>query len=234
MKTFVRLVVSFSLACISQLGAQTSVHFNLGGPGETIQDHFVFASGGVTATATAWSMSRSATSPTFQPSEVVQWSPGIGVKNATESITTVPYVPFYVDNQDHYDFVLFVFSKKVDIASVQITPSAGTFDLDASFWFGNVDSGVSLTGSSLSGLTNLGFGSRLNNDSVASHSARTLGLTTPDGGVNALLFGSRVNGDAEHDRFKISAVHGTTLVPEPSSAGLVIASLAFALGRRRR
>ncbi len=228
-----RVFVSLFFACIAPLGAQTSLNFNLGGPGETIRDQFIFADGGVTATATAFSVNRTTSGATFQESKVVQWSPGIGVKNSSEVITDVPYVPYYVDNQDHYDFVLFVFSDQIDITSVQITPSAGTFDLDASYWLGNIDTNTDLSGASFADLAGFGFSSRTDNDSVASNSSRTFGISTPTGGVNAMLVGARVGGDANFDRFKISTVHGVAVIPEPSTAGLLVCSLALALRRRR-
>jgi hypothetical protein len=241
MKTYICILASLCVACASQLSAQTSVAFNLGGPGETMHDTMIFANGGVTTTATAWSASRSNLSAGFQQSEVVQWSPGIGVKNSTEVITNTPYVPYYVDNQDHYDFILFVFDQKVDITSVTITPSAGTFDLDASYYLGNVSTGLNLTSDVFADLAAYGFGSRINNDSTyASHSPRTFSINAPADGVNALLIGARVSGDADYDRFKISSLQATTIpgtpavVPEPATAGLLAGSLALLLGRRRR
>lgn len=234
MNASTRLFVSLFFACVAPLSAQTSLNFNLGGPGETIRDQFVFADGGVTATATAFSVDRTISGATLQDSQIVQWSPGIGVKNSSESITNVPYVPYYVDNQDHYDFVLFVFSGKVNVTSVKVSPSSGTFDLDASYWLGNIDTNSDLSGVSFADLSSLGFGSRIDNDSVASNSPRTFGITTPTGGVNAMLMGARIGGDANHDRFKISTVQGIAVIPEPSTTGLLICSLALALRRRRQ
>ncbi|RYD22021.1 MAG: PEP-CTERM sorting domain-containing protein [Verrucomicrobiaceae bacterium] len=234
MNALTRIVVSSFLALSSQVVAQTSLDFNLGGPGETFHESMIFADGGVTVTATAWSLSRTAQNPTFEQGQLVQWSPGIGVKSGTETITNVPYVPYYVDNEERYDFVLFVFSKKVELSTVKIHPSAGTFDLDASYWLGNIDSSLDLTGDSLASLMSSGFGSRINDDSVASNSPRILDITTPSGGVNALLFGARINGDANFDRFKISALGGSTVIPEPSSTMLALGALGLALGRRRR
>lgn len=234
MNALARTIVSSCLVLSSQLGAQTSLDFNLGGPGETIQDQFIFSSGGVTATATAWSISRTAQNPAFEQAELVQWSPGIGVKSGSEVITNVPYVPYYVDNEDHYDFVLFIFSKKVELSTVKIHPSSGTFDLDASYWLGNIDSSLDLTGDSLASLISSGFGSRIDNDGTVSNSPRYVNVVTPTGGVNALLFGARIGGDANFDRFKISAIGGSTVIPEPGSAMLALGSLALAIGRRRR
>ncbi len=236
MKTITSLVASLFLISIGQLTGQTSFTLNLGGPAnvETIQSSFIFADSGITATATAWSMSRTASNPSFVQSEVVRWSPGLGVKNSSEVITNVPYVPFYVDNEDHYDFVLFVFSGKVDVTQVRVHPSAGTFDLDTSFWLGNVSPSVNLSGQSLAGLSSLGLGSRIDNDGVASNSPRNVPVMTPAGGVNAMLFGARINGDSSFDRFKISSVNATTVIPEPSSAAMMILLGGLALCRRKR
>lgn len=234
MKTLTSLVVSLSLGWMCQLSAQTGLSFHLGAAGETISDHMIFASGGVTATATAWSVNRSSMASGFASSELVQWSPGIGVKNSSEVITDTPYVPFYVDNQDHYDFVLFVFSEKVDITRVKVHPSSGSFDLDASFWLGNVDENLDLTGDVFAALGSHGFGAQINNDGIVSNSPRDIGITTPNGGVNAILIGSRIGGDANFDRFKLSTITGTTMVPEPSSFALVAGSFTLLVSRRRR
>ncbi len=95
---------------------------------------------------------------------LIQWGPGLGVKQASEFIAGTPYVPFYVDNEDHYDFMLFVFSQKVDINQVQISPSGNTFDLDVSFWLGNVDASFNLNGEAFSDLPIAGFGTRADNN----------------------------------------------------------------------
>ncbi|MES2660355.1 MAG: PEP-CTERM sorting domain-containing protein [Verrucomicrobiota bacterium] len=234
MKTLTSLVVSSLLGCFGQLSAQTGLTFNLGGAGETVSNQMVFANNGVTATATAWSVNRSSQGLGFAQSQLVQWSPGIGVKNSTEVITDTPYVPFYVDNQDHYDFVLFVFSEKVDITRVKIHPSSGSFDLDASFWLGNVDENLDLTGEVFADLGGYGFGSKINNDGVVSNSPRDLGITTPGDGVNAILIGARIGGDADFDRFKLSSITASTVIPEPSSFAMLAGSLALVVGRRRR
>lgn len=234
MKNFTSLFVSMLLAISGHAFGQTSLNFDLGGPGENIQNHLVFSCEGVTATATAWSIDRNQMSLGFAASEVVQWSPGLGVKNSTEVITDTPYVPFYVDNQDHFDFILFVFSQKVDINSITVHPSAGTFDLDASLWLGNVDPALNLTGSGFGNLAGYGFGSRIDNDSFASNSPRSFGISSPTGGVNAMLIGARIDGDGEFDRFKISGFSGVTVIPEPSSLLMGLGALGIALRRRRR
>lgn len=171
----------------------------------------------------------------MQRSEVVQWAPGIGSKNSSEAITSVPYVPYYVDNEDHYDLVLFVFDKNVDLSSVFLNPSGNTFDTDVTYWFGNVAQDVDLTGiSSQERLEALGFGSAFNDDTSPSSSTRSVALTTPVDGVNALLVGARIGGDSDFDRFKIASVNGTTVVPEPSSFLLIgLAGMTMLMRRKR-
>jgi len=236
MKTALRTVAPLIVACICQASAQTSFALNLGGPDnvETIMNSMVFANNGVSATAKAWSISRTASNATLQTSQVVRWSPGIGVKNSSETITNVPYVPYYVDNEDHYDFVLFVFDRKVDVSTVRVTPSSGTFDTDVTYWFGNTSPSVSLTGSTLANLSSLGFGSAINSDTSPSNSARNISLSIPSTGVNAILIGARISGDSDFDRFKVATVSGVTVVPEPASMGLLAFGAAIAMLRRRR
>ncbi len=234
MKFLTNLIVSMFLGFAGQLCAQTGLTFNLGAAGESFHNELIFANNGVTATATAWSVNRSDLASGFAQSQVAQWSPGIGVRNSSEVITDTPYVPFYVDNEDHYDFVLLVFSEKVNLTRIDVTPSSGTFDLDASFWLGNVNSNLNLTGDVFNDLAGSGFGSRIDNDGVISHSPRSLNITSPIGGVNAILIGARVGGDANFDRFKISGIGGSTMIPEPSSFALVAGSLAMLFSRRRR
>ena len=125
-------------------------------------------------------------------------------------------VPFYVDNEDHYDFVLFTFSERVEITSARVTPSLGTFNLDASVWLENVSSDLDLTGASLAELLSVGFGLQIDNDAVASNSLLTFGVLSLTGWVNALLIGARIGGDSLVDRFKIFMIQGTTVIPEPS------------------
>lgn len=239
MKTYLRIIGSIVAMSFAQANAQNSFQLNLGGKDnvETIKNSMIFSGNGVSATAKAWSISRTATNAKLQASEIAQWSPGIGVKNSTETITDVPYVPYYVDNEDHYDFVLFVFDQNVDITSISLTPSGKNFDTDVSYWFGNVSQDVSLTGKDLNQLSALGFGSRFDNTTTASSSSRTVSISSPVDGVNALLVGARVETGTSFDRFKLSAVSGTTspaAVPEPSALGLFALGMALAAGRRKR
>lgn len=224
------LFAPLCLVCSGALSAQ-SVSINLGGPdyAETIKNQFIFTKGDLSVTATGWSVSRNQDAPFIQ-SQIAQWSPGIGVKNSSEKITDVPYVPYYVDNETHYDFVLFVFNKTVDVDRISINPSGHHFDRDVSYQLLNLSADESLSGRTLAQI-----GSLSHSDAAAGTSSRWIDVSSPSHGVNALLIGARVGGDSTFDRFKIGTIESTALavVPEPSTLLLAGFSTAF-LWRRRR
>lgn len=224
------IAISCLLVLASRLGAQTSLSLDLGKSGETTANTLVFAGDGLNAVATGWSAPRSGGS--FQQAELLQWSPGIGVKSAGETITNVPYVPYYVDNETSYDFVLFIFDSSVEIDRVRINPSGNYFDRDVSYWMGNIDPSLDLSGATLGSLASLGFGTRIDNDSTIANTSRWVDVNSNTGGMNALLVGARVGGDADYDRFKIQTLE-VTMIPEPSSLLLLGAALPL-LARRRR
>lgn len=216
----------------SRSEGQTSLSMNLGQSGETITDVLVFNGSDLNATAIAWS--RPTSGGTFQQEQLAQWSPGIGVKSEGEAITNVPYVPFYTDNETSYDFVLFVFDRPVEVDRLRVHPSGNSFDRDVSYWLGSIDESLDLTGSGFSDLASFGFGPRIDNDSTIGNGARWVDVNSNTGGLNALLIGARVNGDANYDRFKIQTLEVTVLpVPEPSSLLLVAAALPLCFRRRR-
>lgn len=205
---------------------------DLGNRGETITDALVFTGGEVNATATGWS--QPTVGGTFRQAELVQWSPGIGVKSEGEVILDVPYVPFYVDNEDSYDFVLFVFDSPVEIDRLKVHPSGKSFDRDVSYWLGNIDPSLDLTGSGFSDLANFGFGTRIDRDASIGNGARWVDVNSNSGGLNALLVGARVDGDSNYDRFKIQTLEVTALaVPEPSALVLLGAAVPLLLRRKR-
>lgn len=232
MKTIRLAALLFTAAASPPLAAQ-SFDMNLGGEIglETIKNQFVFTSGNLTATVTGWSVARDNANATFQQSQIAQWSPGIGVKNSSETITDIPYVPYYVDNQDHYDFALFIFNKKVDIDRISVNPSGNNFDTDVSYKLMNVATTYTPGGLKLSDL-----GTLSNNNTSASTAARWVNITTPADGVNAILIGARTNGDSSFDRFKIGVMQGIVpvqTVPEPSCLLLAAASSALFFRRKR-
>lgn len=230
MKTLLAALACWSLAVLCRTEAQNSVSFNLGAPGETITDQLIYSNNGLTATATAWS--RPVSGGMFEQSQLAQWSPGIGVKSAGEVITSVPYVPFYTDNETYYDFVLFVFDRPVEIDQVKVHPSGNTFDLDVSYWLGNIDPSLDLAGAGFNDLSGLGFGPRIDDDVPAGNAARWVNVNSNTGGINALLVGARVSGDSGIDRFKIQTLDVTPAIPEPASALMSILGIPMLMRRK--
>ena len=212
------LVVCLLLGTSHVANADT-ITWNLTGSGSegSVGNSRVFTAGGITVTATAWSIG-TLSSSTFQAARLGIWSTGLGVCNTGETCRS-PY--HQVDNGGTPDdFVLFQFSAPVDPLSVRIDPY-GTYDRDVSYWVGNINTS-NLTGLSYNGLATLGFGLRIDNDDYASSSYRDVSIGGANS-VNALLFGARVGSgaDSNADYFKIKSMTASTSVPEPSSMFLL-------------
>ncbi|RYD31014.1 MAG: hypothetical protein EOP87_15530, partial [Verrucomicrobiaceae bacterium] len=164
--------------------SRTSLDFNLGSSGKTIRDQFIFSNSGVTATATAWRIRHTAPDPSFERSELVRDASGIHVKDTTETIVGFsPSRHHRGDGGDRYDFVLFVFSRKLELSTVRIHPDVMTSDLDASCWLGDINPSPEVTADTLVGLISSGFASRVDSRGAPG----VLDIAAPSGGVNALL-----------------------------------------------
>lgn len=169
-----------------------------------------FTAGGVTVTANAWSYGDS-----FQQARLGQWSTGVAVCGAPETCSNPAH---QVDNVGQHEYVLFRFSSPIDPSTVRVDPY-GTYDRDVSYWTGNVNPSLDLTGKLYSDLGSHGFSSRIDNLGTASSSYRDVSISNP-GPVNALLFGTQYLGAGDgQDRFKITLVRAA--VPVPSTLPLL-------------
>jgi len=201
-----------------------------------------------TVTVTGWSVGQGPTD-TFSRAQSTftngfglgACSPGTGPTNGVDCSS--PY--HQIDNNSHYEFLLFQFSPGVSAVSVTLQSftcwvvtacDATKNGRDSSYFFGTVGSG-NLSGVTLGGLGGIGFGVERDNAHTAENSASTdpavtqaiLGTTG-----NALLFGAMIDGaGAGDDFFKIQTLSANA-VPEPATIGMIgVALVAFGFCRRR-
>ncbi len=230
MKSVFAFATAFVVASTLPTLAQ-SLNFNLTGNGNLLSagQTLSYTSNGVTATATAYSYTKS-NDTSFEKSRLGRYgNSGLGVTNKFEDGSEPQH---RVDNFQHNDYILFTFDNLVDITSVQIASIVD--DSDVSYWVGNISS-TNLTGKSYSGLSSLGFANEQVNMFDGNVNARSVSINSPSSGVNAILFGTQRGLDSgQHlDQFKVQHIKAT-LVPEPSAALLsVLGALGFCLRRRR-
>lgn len=189
-----------------------------------------FSSDGVTITASAWGYTKADSNTAFETAALGRWAAGLGSCNREELPCGSPN--HQVDNVGADDWVLFVFSTAVDIASVRIDPY-GNYDRDVSYYVGNVAPGVNLADRSYANLAGLGFSSIQYSSADPSSNYRDVAIGGTPQYVNALLIGGYFNADQD-DYFKITGLSANTrtAVPEPSTLLLMLSGAA--LLRRRR
>ena len=214
----------------------TTITFNFTGSGGTLGgsspfgDTRTYTNGIYSVTARSFSLPGDL-SGDFTTAQLNQYN-GLGLASCNQGEGAGCGAPEHqVDNHVNIDFVLFTFNMVVDPASIVINPY-GTYDRDVTYWIGNGSTNLATIG--LAGLAGAGFGSRIDDNSTSSSSARTVSLG--GGAGNELLFAARLPGnDADRylDYFKIESLTVDTVVPEPATFGL--AGLALAgLGLLRR
>ncbi len=213
------VVVCIFLLGTSRIAEAAPIIWNLTGSGGegTVGNERTFTAGGITVTANAWSYGTS-----FQEARLGQWSTGVAVCGVPETCSNPAH---QVDNVGQHEFVLIRFDAPVDPLTVRIDPY-GTYDRDASYWVGNVNSSIDLTGKGYSDLGSLGFLARNDSNGTSSSSSRDVSINNPSS-VNALLFGAKYLGTGDGaDRFKITKVSGNA-VPVPGT--LLMFGVGFAL-----
>ncbi len=197
-------------------------------------NELVFANGAHGFSATSWGYVGRRNNQSFQEGMGVIYSSGIGVTNSTERPFQVP--EHQLDNAKGNDWVLIVFDAPVEDVDIKVNPY-GTWDRDVTYYTANLSGQLDLAGLNYADLAELGFSERTDDLSTRSSEERTLQINGEGGGsFNAILIGAMEGNPGKRnnvDRFKISGIDATFVVPEPSSALLGLIGGLLLLKRRR-
>ncbi|BCU79253.1 hypothetical protein llg_39680 [Luteolibacter sp. LG18] len=223
------------MAVACSLASGQSLNWNLTGSAGILDsgDKLFFTQNNITVTASAWGYTYGSSDNALEQAALGQWNVGMGVVSGTEDPSGVDH---QLDNAGPDEWVLFVFSEKVQITGVTVDPY-GVYDRDVTYWTGNVSTNIDLTGKTYADLASLGFNGETSDSSTASESARTVPVTNPAGGVNAILFGAKRGeySGSDIDRFKITAMSTSSIAAVPEPTGLLLGSLGLlTLFKRRR
>ncbi|MEO8097248.1 MAG: PEP-CTERM sorting domain-containing protein [Acidobacteriota bacterium] len=208
--------------------------------------------GGVQVTVTSFSLTGAGTTfETAKTSGTVNL--GLNVCNQLEGLNCL--LPQHQIDNDFgngtfgaVDFILLQFNAPVSITSVTLSTVGdgnifGTTDTDASFWQGNVASGLNLAtacGGACTQASLAGLGFAVNGNSDAAPISNNSGLRTFNvggGAYTSFLISARTGAGADSalDYFKLyDAVTESSTTPEPGTFGLGAAALIGLVALRRR
>ena len=237
------------LAAVSNVQASTTIDFTIpGSPAAMIGSGFGNALDFGGLTVTAWATTGSPNS-NIEDAQIDRFSTGLGVCNRSEGVNCGDPA-HQVDNFGDDDYVLFLFDQQVDFESIVIDPF-NTWDRDVSFWVADITSSGVLSNMNpaildpISGDTNSNgptssadFPFYNKRNANPSSNPKTFNLSNALGGStgNALLFAARADaGDYyDNDRFKISSLTYTAVVPVPAAVWLFGSGLLGLVGVARR
>ena len=194
---FKQLLAAGALALLSTSALAGVIDFSFTGGNGSLVNSATFTSGGITTTATAWSLD---TSGSYVPGQLYLASTGLGVNNAATDNTAA------VDNgpagTGWDDYVKFVFSEAVTVTRVSVYPYGDidisyNTDLGTTNWttqFASTSGGITailLDRTALSTIFRLGAAQGQSNDAFTIAGLRlTTGTTAravPEPGTIALL-----------------------------------------------
>lgn len=210
------------------------------GYGNSIVYSTVVGGQNVDLTVTAWSITTAST-PKLTAAQVVKYSGGLGITNSNGS-TDIGSPEHAIDNEGWYDFLLFQFSKPVDINSFHI--GWEQTDTDATVRYGNVVGALP----NLVNMTQANFNANVLPNSVPVPGGDSIGtrLIPVIGNYNTWSIGASNVLDMTtcqtryctpkptYDYFKIDGIDVTSAVPEPGTWMMMILGIGVVGGAMRR
>lgn len=248
------LVSALLLALASNIQASTTVDFTVPGSpanmnGSGFGNSLYFSGNGLTVTAWATTGLPNGANSLINDAQIDRFNTGLGVCNRQEGVNC-SNPAHQVDNIGDDDYVLFLFDQQVEFENIVIDPF-GVWDRDVSYWVADINASGVMSGldpadldpqsgnTNQNGPTNSADFPNYNRKNAGiSSGPKTFNLVNAFGGNvgNALLFAARADaGDKkDNDRFKISSLTYTAVVPVPAAVWLFGSGLLGLVGIARR